>query len=68
MERGGYIYILSNKNRNVLYIGVTSQLYWRVLEHKSRKGSQFSSKYNCRDLIYFECFSTIEEALKEKKY
>ncbi len=67
MERGGYIYIMSNKTRSVLYIGVTSVLYWRVSEHKSCKGSDFTTKYNCTDLVYFETFTTIEEAIKREK-
>ena len=61
------IYIMSNKTRTVLYIGVTSALYWRVLEHKSGEGSEFTSKFNCTDLVYFETFSTIEESIKREK-
>lgn len=67
MEKGGYVYIMSNKNRTVLYIGVTSQLYWRVKEHKSGNGSAFTKKYNCQDLVYYETFSTIEEAIQREK-
>lgn len=64
--KGGYIYIMSNKNRTVLYIGVTSNLNKRIYEHKyESKG--FVKRYNCYDLIYFECFSTIEEAIKREK-
>ncbi|MEA3317109.1 MAG: GIY-YIG nuclease family protein, partial [Bacteroidota bacterium] len=40
MKRG-YIYILSNKNRTTLYIGITNNLERRVLEHKSGNGSVF---------------------------
>ncbi len=67
MERGGYVYIMTNKKRTTLYIGVTSALYWRVLEHKTGKGSIFTSKYKCYDLIYFETFTSIEEAIQREK-
>ena len=67
MERGGYVYIMSNKLRTVLYIGVTSNLYNRVYEHKNNEGSQFTTKYNCVDLIYFECYMSIEEAIHREK-
>ena len=58
---------MSNKNRSSLYIGVTSALYWRVLEHQSGEGSAFTSKYKCFELVYYETFSNIEEAIKREK-
>jgi putative endonuclease len=67
MERGGYVYIMSNKNRTVLYIGVTSNLANRVFEHKSGIGSQFTKRYNCIDIIYYEGFTAIEEAIIREK-
>tara|TARA_R110001592_G_scaffold271645_3_gene538194 strand:- start:2147 stop:2422 length:276 start_codon:yes stop_codon:yes gene_type:complete len=67
--KGGYIYIVSNKTRTVLYIGVTSDLANRVFQHKEGKGSQFTSKYNCKDLLYYEFFDSIDEAiLREKRF
>ena len=65
--KGGYIYILSNKSRTVLYIGVTANLYARTLEHKSGCGSAFTKKYRCFDLLYYEFYSSIEEAILREK-
>ncbi|WP_268122689.1 GIY-YIG nuclease family protein [Roseivirga pacifica] len=67
MAKGGSTYIMSNKNRTVLYIGVTSYLISRVLEHKSGNGSKFTKKYNCTDLLYYESFAFIEEAISREK-
>lgn len=67
MERGGYIYIMSKKNRTVLYIGVTSNLANRVYEHKNGKGSVFTSLNKCLDLVYYEGFNAIEEAIAREK-
>lgn len=68
MTRGGYIYILTNYTNKVLYIGVTSELYFRILEHKERKyPTSFTSKYNCNKLIYYEYFTSIEEAIHREK-
>lgn len=58
---------MSNKNRNVLYTGVTNNLYRRVIEHKSGSGSVFTRKYNCSDLVYFEEFDDIEAAIDREK-
>ena len=65
--KGGYIYIVSNKSRTVLYTGVTSDLANRIFEHKEGKGSQFTSKYKCVDLLYYEFYSTINEAIQREK-
>ena len=68
MERGGVIYILTNKNNTVLYTGVTSDLRKRLYEHKNKiYDSSFTKKYNVSKLVYFEVFSLIEEAIAREK-
>jgi len=68
MERGGAIYIMTNVNKTTLYIGVTSDLFSRILEHKQHKyPKSFTSKYNLEICIYYEAFSTIEEAIGREK-
>jgi putative endonuclease len=67
MERGGYIYIVSNYERTTLYIGVTANLSVRIFDHASEKDSEFAAKYKCKYLIYFEGFQNIEEAIAREK-
>ena len=67
MAKGGYVYIVSNKTRTTLYIGVTSNLSQRSYEHKIGIGSKFTSKYKCTDLIYYKSFDSIEEAISREK-
>ena len=68
MERGGCIYILTNFTHNVLYIGVTSDLYSRIIEHNEKLyPTSFSAKYNCNKLVYYEQYSNIEEAIGKEK-
>jgi len=62
-----YVYILSNKNRTVLYVGVTSDLMTRIENHKKGTGSKFTKKYNAHDLMYFEKFLNINEAIRREK-
>ena len=64
--KGGYIYIVSNKNRTVLYIGVTADLYNRISEHKESKGLIFAKKYNCIDLLYYEFHTIYTESISLK--
>ncbi len=68
MERGGCIYIIASINNSTLYVGVTSHLPQRVLDHKTKKcPSSFTAKYNCVKLVYYQGFYSIEEAIAAEK-
>ena len=61
------MYIVANKSRSVLYTGVTSNLYARIYQHRMGEGSTFTSRYNCRYLMYYRVFDTIIEAIGQEK-
>ncbi|HKJ06306.1 MAG TPA: GIY-YIG nuclease family protein, partial [Flavobacteriaceae bacterium] len=61
-----YVYILTNKNKTVLYIGVTNNIKNRIAYHKTSK-SAFTYKYNCFYLIYYERFGDVNQAIKREK-
>jgi putative endonuclease len=64
----GFVYIITNKNNTTLYIGVTSNLPKRILEHKQKKyKNSFSARYNLDKLIYFEQFQMIGDAIGREK-
>lgn len=55
MTRREYcVYIMTNFHNTVFYTGVTNDLQRRVLEHRSGKGSVFTSKYHLTKLVFFE--------------
>jgi putative endonuclease len=59
---------MTNKNHTTLYVGVTSDLISRVVEHKeNRYPKSFTARYNLHKLVYHESFSTIEEAINREK-
>ena len=62
-----YVYILTNDRRTVLYIGVTNDLERRLVEHKSGFVNSFSKKYNVYNLVYYEKFTNIDEAISREK-
>ncbi|WP_422351448.1 GIY-YIG nuclease family protein [Flagellimonas sp.] len=62
-----YVYIMTNKYRTTFYIGVTSNLSKRVVEHQMGNGSKFTKKYNLVELIYYETYSDIEQAIAREK-
>lgn len=65
--KGGYIYIMSNKNLTTFYIGVTSDIKNRIADHKNGVGSKFTSKYNLSELLYYEEFPDIYQAIDREK-
>ena len=68
MQRGGYVYILTNKNNTTLYVGVTANLYARIWQHNnSIDKNSFTARYNLTKLVYYETFSFIEEGIAREK-
>lgn len=62
-----YVYIITNKFRTTFYVGVSNDLNNRISQHNNHDGSIFTSKYNLTDLIYFEVFNEINQALIREK-
>jgi putative endonuclease len=67
MNKNGYVYILTNKNNNVLYVGVTSDLTKRIYEHKNKITQGFTANYNVDKLVYFEVYDDISDAINREK-
>ena len=68
MEKGGYVYIITNAHHTTLYTGVTSDLRGRLWQHKTKYfPKSFSARYNLDKLVYFEAYSTIEDAIDMEK-
>ena len=63
----GYVYILTNRKRTVLYTGVTSDLVSRVLQHKKGEGSDFTKRYEVKNLVYYESHQNMYEAIRREK-
>ncbi|MBD3906184.1 GIY-YIG nuclease family protein [Chryseobacterium sp. Ch-15] len=63
-----YVYILTNKNKTVLYTGVTNNLHKRLHQHKAKTNpNSFTAKYNAEFLIYYEKFGWIQQAIEREK-
>ena len=68
MKKDACVYILTNKNHSVIYVGVTSDLGKRVIQHKTGfYKNAFTSRYNVTELVYFEEFERIDEAIRREK-
>ena len=66
-SRSYFVYILSNERRTVLYIGVTNDLARRLGEHRGGTDDTFASRYKAADLLWFEAFTDVNEAIAREK-
>jgi len=64
--KSGYVYILASKS-GVLYIGVTSDIEGRMLQHRQKAIEGFTKKYNVIRLVYYELFGEIRAAIAREK-
>lgn len=63
-----YVYILTNKNRTVLYTVVTTNLHKRLLQHSTKHNKKsFTARYNEEFLMYYEKFGWIHKAIEREK-
>ena len=62
-----YVYIITNWNNKVLYIGVTNNIARRIYEHKNKLIDGFSKKYNVYKLVYLEEMNDVEAAISREK-
>ncbi|ANE51525.1 GIY-YIG nuclease family protein [Flavisolibacter tropicus] len=64
-----YVYIVTNPERTVFYTGVTNDLEQRIIEHYLNKGRRktFAGKYYCYNLIFYEAFQYINNAIAREK-
>ncbi|HBK14716.1 MAG: excinuclease ABC subunit C [Sphingomonadaceae bacterium] len=62
-----WVYIMSNRKDGVLYIGVTSDLSRRIVQHREGKGSAFCRRYGLKRLVYAEEHDSIEDAIAREK-
>ena len=67
MQKQYYVYIVTNKPRGSLYIGITSELQKRTWEHKSKAVKSFTQKYNLDKIVHYEIFDDPENAIRREK-
>jgi putative endonuclease len=66
-ERCYYVYLLTNWNNRVIYVGVTNDLTRRINEHKNKLVEGFTKTYNVDKLVYFEETNDVNSALAREK-
>jgi putative endonuclease len=69
MEKTFCVYVLTNYNRTVFYVGITNDLKRRLVEHFEKRGCRdsFTGRYHIHYLVYFEVFRYVDKAIKREK-
>ena len=67
MEKGGWVYIMANRYRGGMYVGVTSDLIRRVCQHREGVGSRHVDDFGKTRLVYAERHEEIEPAIAREK-
>jgi putative endonuclease len=67
MARGGWVYIMADRYRGAMYVGVTAHLAARVVQHRCGEGSRFCRRYRLTRLVWAERGDTIEDCIAHEK-
>ena len=67
MNKNYYVYLLTNWNNKVMYIGITNNLERRIYEHKNKLIQGFTKKYNLNKLVYYEETNDVNAAIAREK-
>ena len=67
MNAAAWTYIMTNKRRGVLYIGVTAHLAHRIDQNRTGKGSKFCRRYGLNMLVLAEPHELIADAIAREK-
>jgi putative endonuclease len=62
-----YVYIMTNKNCGVLYVGITNDILRRVGEYRAGQVGGFSKRYNLDRVVFVEFHDTPGEAIEREK-
>ena len=66
-EKNPAVYIMASRYRGTLYVGVTSDLWSRVCDHKNRTTPGFTSHYAVKLLVWYEHRLSMEGAIRREK-
>ncbi len=67
IERTPCVYIVASGYNLAIYVGVTSNLVGRIMQHRAGRFDGHTKKYGIHRLVYFEVAETMESAIAREK-
>lgn len=66
-EKAYFVYILASKPYGTLYIGISSCLIGRILQHRDELIDGFTTRYGVKRLVHYEVFGDVLMAIQREK-
>jgi putative endonuclease len=66
-RKGGWVYIMADRYRGTMYVGVTANLPARIHQHRTRDGSDFCARYGLTRLVWAERSDDIVACIAHEK-
>ena len=66
-EQGGWVYIMADRYRGAMYVGMTTDLAARIHQHRQGTGSAFCARYGLKRLVWAERSASIEDCIAHEK-
>ena len=63
----GWVYIMTNRYRGTMYVGVTVDLSARIHQHRTGDGSDFCKRYGLHRLVWADHTPSITDAIAHEK-
>ena len=66
MQKGGWVYLMTNRRDGTLYCGVTSGLSRRAWQHREGLVEGFTKQHGLKRLVWYEHFPDIRDAIQRE--
>ena len=66
-KQGGWVYIMADRYRGAMYVGMTADLAARIHKHRQGTGSAFCARYGLKRLVWAERGPSIEDCIAHEK-
>ena len=62
----GFVYIMASQKNGTIYIGSTSDLIQRVVQHREGSADGFTKEHGCKMLVWFDAYDDLQEARRRE--
>ena len=66
-ERTPCVYLLASGFNGTIYVGVTSDLLGRIVQHREETFDGYTARNKVKRLVYYEVGGTMESAIRREK-
>jgi putative endonuclease len=64
--KAGFVYIMASRKNGTIYVGSTSNLIQRVVQHREGLADGFTKEHGCKLLVWFEAHDDLQDARRRE--